>query len=137
MQVDADIQVSKWQRCVELLFCLAVIILLWHSNFSMLIKLLSIGAFVVAQFVFKQAINQRKIVQQLWQIDHLTWAWRYNNESRVYKAHLITIDYRHVVLRLSFRVAQNQQQIVIWRDQVSRTQWRYFKIIANLKYQDT
>lgn len=137
MQVDVRLASSKWQLYIELLFCLAIILLMWQSSFSIGIKLLFIAGFMTLQFVVKQTHHKRKRVAQLWQLDSLNWAWSYHDEARIYKATFVQIEYRGVVLMLTLRANNKKQHIVIWRDQVSRAQWRYFKIIANLKHSDT
>lgn len=136
MLIDTQLKPSRWQIYSELLSCCLICVLLWTAAIQPVFKIILIIVFLALQYGLRQALTGRQTVVQLWQIDGLNWAWRHNNDRTV-KASLLAIEYRGVVLSLTFLVAGRQRHLVIWRDQVDATQWRYFKILANLRQSNT
>jgi hypothetical protein len=135
MLIDVTLKPSQWQRYAEWLMCSIMVLLLWIAGLPVWLKLALIFLLIFLQYVLRVIIKTPK-PQQIWQIDSVDWALRDHHNGKIRQGTLLNIEYRVLVLSLSFLIAGRKQHVVIWRDQVDQRQWRYFKIIANLKQMD-
>ncbi len=133
MLVDAKIQRGMLRHLVYASGAFMVVALMLLSGLSLLIKLLLVGLFLLLNYCWHRVFIATQVLTEIWQQDATVWGWRRLGSSQSHTGTLQQARYLGMVIVLSFQCRNASVSMLIWRDEVSRDEWRKLSVLTRLK----
>lgn len=133
MKVDASITPSRWQYYASWSGVLVLLVMMGCSELPWLWLMLLAAVLLLWQWFTLSMARQRPQLALLWQGEGRVWYWRFQGDKRTYRGHLLSLRSYGVLFYVVLQTGTKTQRVVLWRDQLSLTQWRYLMIHATLK----
>ena len=133
MLVDAKIQQGLLQGLIYALGVVVVLGLMLLSGLPILLELILAGLFLLLNYWWYRAFIATQRLTEIWQQDARLWCWRRLGSSQCHSGTLQQARYLGVVIVLNLQCQNSSVSMLIWRDEVSKDEWRKLAVLTRLK----
>ncbi|MDY6458864.1 hypothetical protein [Acinetobacter faecalis] len=116
---------------ISIVFQLVIILLIIFILYQLLNILFLIFSIIllVISFLF---FNKKEKIEYLAYLDDDVWSLKIKNNKEIYRVGIKNILNHQLYVVVQFKQSE-QKPIVIWFDQLNRTQWKNLKVLSVLK----
>lgn len=118
---------SRISVVFQLVIILLIIFILYQSS-NVLFLIFSIILLVISFLLF----NKKEKIEYLAYLDDDVWSLKFKNNKQIYRVSIKNILNHQLYVVIQFKQSE-QKPIVIWFDQLNRTQWKNLKVLSVLK----
>lgn len=118
---------SRISIVFQLVIILLIIFILYQS-LNILFLIFSIILLVVSFLLF----NKKEKIEYLAYLDDDVWSLKFKSNKEIYRIGIKNILNHQLYVVVQFKQSE-QKPIVIWFDQLNRTQWKNLKVLSVLK----
>ena len=134
MLVDAQVRQGILQRLCYGLSVGMIILLMMFSGLPIAVEAALVLLFLILNYWWYKSFIRAQAITEIWQQDSMMWCWRSLGSSKYKTAKLLHARYLGVVIHLNLQHLHHNYNVVIWRDQVSATEWRKLTVLTRLNY---
>ncbi len=116
---------------ISIVFQLVIILLIIFILYQLLNILFLIFSIILLLLSFL-LFNKKEKTEYLAYLDDDVWSLKFKNNKEIYRVGIKNILNHQLYVVVQFKQSE-QKPIVIWFDQLNRTQWKNLKVLSVLK----